>query len=88
MQLARADAWLLEPYLRHHGLHNGVACSTVHLCMQALVVRLTTDPEQPTGLTNRHALRFLRDLGCPGNGFFAMLIPCSLASTSSAVLYR
>lgn len=86
VQLARADLGLAQANLLNHALYNAVARCPANFGVDAFVIRLPSDPEQPTCLTDAQAFLLLEDFDCPGEGFFTSATPCSCATTSSMVL--
>lgn len=86
VELATAQFGLRHANLADEGRSDSIAAGTINLSMNALVIGLSTDPEQRTDLANAQALSLAEDFGCSGEGFFTTAILCSLAKTSSIVL--
>lgn len=86
VQLARTYLGLAQANLLNHALYNAVARCPADFGVDTLVIRLPSDPEQLTCLTDAQAFLFLEDFDCPSEGFFTSATPCSCATTSSMVL--
>jgi hypothetical protein len=77
VQFARANSGLTQSNLLNHFLHYTAARGANNFRMDPLVVRLPSNPEQPTGLADAQAFLFLEDFDCSGEGFFTGVSPCS-----------